>query len=1087
MFFFRLIAWAMGLTLCLHEAGALDPARSVHQYNCQTWRRANGLPANAVTAVAQSADGRVWLGTSQGLVQFDGVSFRTVLPAGENADVDSKVMTALAPRKAGGLWFGLERRSFGYFENGVFTPLGREEWGGSQVTIRSLQLTRDGELLVGGTNLAGRLRDGTTMQSFLPVRNADVFSLHEDADGRIWIGTADQGLFYFADGRLNAFPAPELRGQVVSAVAVDHSGLIWVGTPNGLRCYNAQFEEQAIPASASQPRALLVDRHGVLWIGTISSGLIRHHNGVFTALSKQDGLASDRVLSLAESDDGSLWIGTEEGLSQLTDVKFPILSLTEGLSHEACLAVAMGADGSVWAATPNGLSRYRDGRFTTFGVNGADGFTSRWIKRVFAARNGDVYLVGARKNLDRFSGGRVVQSWPQEVWPRVVSEDSKGILVVVEGRLLRLEEGELRPYLLADGSEVSLRWISDLVVDAEDSIWIAAVDGVFEIEHGVLHNRCHENGVYRTAFYYLWVADDGAVWAAQNTGIARFKAGGMATLTRAEGLHENFVYAIVGDRHGQLWLDSSRGLFRMNEAEANAVADGRAARVTCEVFDGEDAVKTTDKSAQEYSGGRSADGKIWFPSSKGLVMIDPANVPRDDAPPRVSIDRVMVDGREYPSDREPHLAPTAGNLEFHYAALNYRAPLKTRYRYRLEGYETDWVDAGDRRSAFYTNLAHGRYRFQVQACNADGVWNTTGASFAVTLPARYHETGWFRVLCGVAVVGLGAYGWWMIHLRRKHAQLRQTRDLLEAKVEERTRELRAQIAEREKVQEEVERVHRELMEISRQAGMAEVATGVLHNVGNVLTSLNVSATLLHDRIADSKVAWIAQLRDLLHDHAGQLGEFLANDPRGRQVPGFVATLAGHLAAEQRELMAELASLRKNVEHINDIVAMQQNYARVSGVTERVAVTELIEDALRMNEGAFARHAVTVVRDYQARPLITVEKHKVLQILVNLLRNAKYACEEAPHADRRIVVRLTARAGGVQIAVIDNGVGIARENLTRIFSHGFTTRKSGHGFGLHNGALGARNLGGALTVHSDGPGRGATFTLELPEVPPAPEE
>ncbi len=522
----------------------------------------------------------------------------------------------------------------------------------------------------------------------------------------------------------------------------------------------------------------------------------------------------------------------------------------------------------------------------------------------------------------------------------------------------------------------------------------------------------------------------------------------------------------------------------MSEAEANAVADGNAMRLTCEVFDGEDAVKTTDKSAQEYSGGRSVDGKIWFPSSKGLVMIDPANVPREVVPPRVSIERVLINGREYPTDREPRLAPTAGNLEFHYAALNYRAPLKTRYRYRLEGYETDWIDAGDRRSAFYTNLAHGRYRFQVQACNADGVWNTTGAQFALTLPARYHETRWFRALCAVAVLGLGVYGWWMVHLRRKHAQLRQTHDLLEAKVQERTAELRAQIAEREKVQQEVERVHRELMEISRQAGMAEVATGVLHNVGNVLTSLNVSATLLHDRIADSKIAWVAQLRDLLRDQAGHLGDFIANDPRGRQVPGFVDTLASHLAAEQRELLGELASLRKNVEHIKDIVAMQQNYARVSGVTELVAVTELIEDALRMNEGAFARHAVAVVRDYQARPAITVEKHKVLQILVNLLRNAKYACEESNRADRRIVVRLTAAGGRVRIAVIDNGVGIRPENLTRIFSHGFTTRKTGHGFGLHNGALGARNLGGALMVHSDGPDQGATFTLELPEEPPA---
>ncbi|HYD84830.1 MAG TPA: ATP-binding protein, partial [Opitutus sp.] len=823
---------------------------------------------------------------------------------------------------------------------------------------------------------------------------------------------------------------------------------------------------------------------GVLWIGTVNVGVIRYKDGAFSALGKRDGLASDRVLSLAESDDGSLWVGTEDGLSQLSDVKFPILSSSEGLPHEAALAVATGAEGDVWVGTPDGLSHYRDGKFANYGVGGADGFTSRWIKRLYVARDNDVYVIGARKNIDRFSGGRVVKSWANAVWPKAIAEDSRGLLMAIEGRLMRLEGDELQPFLLADGTEVSLRWITDMLVARDDSIWIAATEGVFQIVDGVIYNRCHLNGVYHTAFYYLCETADGAVWAAQNTGIARFKDGRLALFTKQQGLHENFVYAMMPDRLGYIWMDSTRGIFRVSERELNAVADGLAERVSCDVFDGEDSVKTTDKSAQEYSAGRTPDGRIWFPSSKGVIVIDPANVPLDARPPHVSIERVLINGREYSPDRVPTLEPTAGNLEFHYAALNYAAPLKTRYRYRLEGYETAWVDAGGRRSAFYTNLAHGRYRFHVQACNADGVWNTTGDAFALVLPARFYETLWFRVAWAAGAIALLGYIWWMMHLRRKHQQLRQTHDLLEAKVQERTAELRAEIEEREKVQKEVERVHRELLEISRQAGMAEVATGVLHNVGNVLTSLNVSATLLHDRIRESKVSCVAQLRDLLRGHAADLGAFLVKDPRGRQVPDFVTTLADHLATEQAELMRELESLRKNVEHIRDIVAMQQNYARVSGVTERVAVQSLVEDALRMNEVSLARHAVELVRDYRADPVITVEKHKVLQILVNLLRNAKYACEESGRDDRRIVVRISAEGGGVQITVSDNGVGISRENLTRIFSHGFTTKKSGHGFGLHNGALGAKNIGGSLTVNSGGAGKGATFVLELPEEPPA---
>ncbi len=288
------------------------------------------------------------------------------------------------------------------------------------------------------------------------------------------------------------------------------------------------------------------------------------------------------------------------------------------------------------------------------------------------------------------------------------------------------------------------------------------------------------------------------------------------------------------------------------------------------------------------------------------------------------------------------------------------------------------------------------------------------------------------------------------------------------------------ITARKQVELEREKLHRQLLDVSRQAGMAEVATGVLHNIGNVLNSVNVSTTLMFDRVRQSKVDRLARLGELLRTHAADLATFFGPDGRGRQVPDFVDQLAGQLTREQTELLSELDSLGKNVGHIKEIVAMQQNYAKISGVTEAVAVNELVEDAMRMNAGSLARHEVTLIRDFQVQPIITVEKHKVLQILVNLLRNAKYACDDSGRSDKRITVRISADRGRVQIAVIDNGVGIPAENLTRIFAHGFTTRKEGHGFGLHNGALAAKELGGSLTVRSDGPDRGAIFILELPE-------
>jgi len=287
----------------------------------------------------------------------------------------------------------------------------------------------------------------------------------------------------------------------------------------------------------------------------------------------------------------------------------------------------------------------------------------------------------------------------------------------------------------------------------------------------------------------------------------------------------------------------------------------------------------------------------------------------------------------------------------------------------------------------------------------------------------------------------------------------------------------------QKTEAEVERIHKELMDASRQAGMAEVATNVLHNVGNVLNSVNVSASLVTDRLKRSKAARLADVAALLNQHTQDLGAFLTVDERGRQLPAYLATLASQLHTERQSLLDELATLRANLDHIKDAVSMQQAYAKRCGVSESVVVTELVEDSLRMNAGALTRHQVVLERDFTAHPEIVTDKHKVLQILVNLIRNAKYACDESGRANKQVTVRVETVEERVRISVSDNGVGIAPEIMGRLFSHGFTTRKSGHGFGLHSAALSATELGGSLSAHSDGAGCGATFVLELPPKPP----
>jgi C4-dicarboxylate-specific signal transduction histidine kinase len=345
----------------------------------------------------------------------------------------------------------------------------------------------------------------------------------------------------------------------------------------------------------------------------------------------------------------------------------------------------------------------------------------------------------------------------------------------------------------------------------------------------------------------------------------------------------------------------------------------------------------------------------------------------------------------------------------------------------------------------------------------------------------------------------------MAHLEALLRERRQARRAeeraqseLEVRVQEQTAELtraneelqltaqrlQAEITERAQMQEQMERTHNELLMVSRQAGMSEVATGVLHNVGNVLNSVNVSATLVADHLADFKISALTRIAMLMRDQGDNLGDFITHDPRGRQLPEYVGQLAKHLSEEQTLLVKEIGFVKQKIDHIKEIVATQQNYGKVSGLTERVNVPELVEDVLRMHSYELNQHAVQLQCEYEPDlSEIIVDKHKVLQILLNLISNAKYACIESGRPDKLLRVRVTNGDDRLRVILSDNGVGIPAANLKRIFNHGFTTKKKGgHGFGLHSGALAAKEMGGALFAHSDGPGLGATFTLELPLQP-----
>lgn len=320
-------------------------------------------------------------------------------------------------------------------------------------------------------------------------------------------------------------------------------------------------------------------------------------------------------------------------------------------------------------------------------------------------------------------------------------------------------------------------------------------------------------------------------------------------------------------------------------------------------------------------------------------------------------------------------------------------------------------------------------------------------------------------------------------------ELRKAHDHLEDRVDQRTKalakanvDLKRQIEERQRTECELQKTHEQLVDAARLAGKAEIATSVLHNVGNVLNSVIVSASLIRERLQQSRVNRLQRALAMLDEHASDLGTYLTHDDKGKVLPRYLVSVGNELVAETAETNENLESLISNIDHIKSVVSMQQTVARVSGVIQRVSLARLLDDAMQLQRRSFERHNIRVVCEYEDLPEVNIDKHRLFEIVVNLIENAKDSLLEGGQDDSQVVVRCSANDGDrLRIDVRDNGVGIAEENLTKIFTHGFTTKKDGHGFGLHGCANAAKEMGGTLSVQSEGVGRGATFSVEVPTV------
>ncbi len=780
-----LLVAAIGFLFASPRALSLSPERQLGQYAISTWRIADGLPMNSVLAMTQAADGSLWIGTEEGLVRFDGAEFE-VRDRGNTPSMDAHNVQALCAEEDGTVWAGTYGAGLLRWDGRRFSRPAAEPEPERSRPIRALARGPDGSIWIGTAGGLERLVDGrrTRFAADPGLASAAVLAISPGRKGRVWVATV-AWLGVVENGALRRFVPEPAPGGIVLALAEGPDGTLHVGTDRGLFRISSDLRasERIRGLSNDFVSALAVDRNGSLWVGT-NGGLHRiGRDGRIERLTAADGLSSDMIQTLLLDRDGNLWFGTKGGgLGRLRDGDF----VTYGGAGGGFVVdtVLASRSGGVFVGGWNGfLARLGpDGRFEPVASPAALGGSS--VRALFEEADGTL-LVGAWNGLYRARAGRVERVPDRGLIRnvRTVHVDRRGATWVgleAEG-LVRLQGGTVRRFTTADG--LGGNEVRALLEDRDGTLWVATYGGLSRRTGESFRTITTRDGLRSDLVRCLSLDAEGALWiGTYGGGIARLHRGEITAWDTRDGLYTDVAYAITEDDSGDFWISSNRGVYRVARADLEARANGEGPKLRCRSFGVADGMASEECNGGDPAVARTADGRIYFPTVRGVVAVAPSRL-LPTAPPRVRIDSVVA-GASTVDHRETAEVPAGTRrLELRWAALGFLPPLKTEFRYRLDGFDDEWVEARTRRVATYTNLPPGSYTFRVVA-GVDGAYGRSETRLPVRVGRLWWQTWWARTVLALALTGLLAAAY-----RLRTRSLARDRRRLEEAVAARSAEL----------------------------------------------------------------------------------------------------------------------------------------------------------------------------------------------------------------------------------------------------------------------------------------------------------
>lgn len=1104
-----------------------------------------GLSQSTGKAILQDYKGYMWIGTQDGLNKYNGHEITVYKnDPGDSTSIGYNDVATLFEDSEQNLWIGTQGGGLNFYKRDtdnflrIMVDEQSPQKGLTDNTVFAIEEDQEGNLWVGTNNgLNVKLKgENQFIHYFSEAENQETIDgdyieeIFQDSRGTIWIGTTNGLNTYSTESKSFERFANRLGSLHIQEIFESKDGTIWIGTEgHGLLEYHPDTDtfisyEYDInnPKSIADNSVFSIyeDSRNVLWIGTENKGLdvFDRKEGIFyhykQNTSNPESINNNAIYCIYENDDQLLWVGTFAGGINILDRKIPRFEhykhspyQKNTLRANSVLSFLEDSKGNFWVGTDggdgSGLHEFNreNGSFTLYShdPSNPNSLPSNVILDMLEDKEGFIWLGMYNGGVSKFDSENltfqnfqhtphVVQGLTQnhifallldsknQIW---AGTNGEGVNILGPDRKQFQKFGTDSVYVF--GGEINISHIRSFLEDAHGHIWIGTYgSGTVRYDRETQEFLSYQNensninnsviiAIYEDSKNRLWFGTKGGGLNLFHPETKTFKH-----YTTDDGLPSNVVNGILEDDSGNLWVSTHDGISKFNPDSLTTINYGQ-----------DDGLQSKEFNPGAYY--KDQNGYFYFGGINGFNRFHPDSIKADSTVYPLVLSRFEIFNQPVePGKHSPlkkhiseadsiQLKHDQSVLTFEFATLNFNEDKGLSYAYKMDGFDEDWNNVGKRRSATYTNLDPGTYTFRVRAANSDNIWgNETSVNLVITPP--FWQTIWFYFIVGGVFI-LVAFTSYRVRIR----SIKEQNKRLEFEVKSRTAELNQRNRELKATLQDLEATREELVKKAHKAGMADIATGVLHNVGNILNTVNTSSALIDETLRKSKLSGLEKANQMLRDQLDNTENFFSEGGKGKQLLDYYLKLEQPLKEEQKKIIQLSDRLSENIRLINEVISAQQSYATVSSHNDFYPLADIVDDSLILNAGFDDHPNIKIEKNYRTNAFIICQRTKLVHVLVNIFKNAREAMAESSNEEKKIIIELREEGEFVYLSISDNGHGITRENLSKIFNQGFSTKAEGHGFGLHSSANYIKEMGGEISVESEGKGKGAKFILKFKRI------